>query len=226
MPNRVIVLVDGFNLYHALKGDKRTASKSKHKYNWRRYHKYKWLDVKKIAECFLQHGDEVTASYYFTAVHWGAEKAARHRHYIDALQAHSIETIEGEFKRRDITCRAEGGCGRVFVKREEKKTDVNIATFLLGLASEDAFDKVVLISGDNDLIPAIDWLKRLQPEKKLHVIIPISRYATDDLKDTLHMLGYTYSVMKEKHLKKSQMPNRIELDDKTILNPYQSNNEE
>ena len=94
---------------------------------------------------------------YFTALarHMEASRpgtVARHLRYIDALQATGVETALGHFKRRSVRCPI---CGRSFHRWEEKQTDVAIATRLAKAASAGACERLVLMSGDTDLVPAI-----------------------------------------------------------------------
>ena len=50
---KACVFVDGFNLFHAIDCN-------------RNFHKYKWLDLKKLAQAFLPHTDQLVDVYYFT----------------------------------------------------------------------------------------------------------------------------------------------------------------
>ena len=63
----VAVFVDGFNLYHAL--DDNPC-----------FHKYKWLDLAKLARCFVPQTDEIVQVFYFTAyATWAPEKVEKHK---------------------------------------------------------------------------------------------------------------------------------------------------
>ena len=53
---------------------------------------------------------------------------------------------------------------------EEKRTDVNIAIQMLEDAYEDRCDKLILVSGDSDLVPAVIRVRNLG--KKVLVYIP------------------------------------------------------
>jgi uncharacterized LabA/DUF88 family protein len=89
---------------------------------------------------------------------------------------------------------------------EEKQTDVNIAIQLFKLAIQEKYDKALIISGDSDLIPSIEAVKSIFPNKQVGVIIPIGRSA-ELLKQTCDF----YMRMKEKHLKASLLPDVINL---------------
>jgi uncharacterized LabA/DUF88 family protein len=56
---------------------------------------------------------------------------------------------------------------------EEKKTDVNIALDILKNAYKDNYDKAIIITGDNDISPALKEVKKEFPHKELVVIFPL-----------------------------------------------------
>lgn len=189
--NRIIVFVDGFNLFHAL--DK-----------YQKYHKYKWLDLSRLARCFVSKNEKIIDIYYFTALaNWSQEKVKKHRIYIRALDIKNVQIVYGEFRRRDKFCPL---CKRTFQTYEEKQTDVNIAIQLFELAIEDKYDTAIIISGDSDLIPSISAVRKTFPTKKIGVVIPIGRRA-ELLKQTCDF----HIKMKEKHLRSSLFVREIDI---------------
>lgn len=218
MRKRVIAFVDGFNLYHALDAsveDGRNADGTR-KYR-KPYAGYKWLDLQKICQCFLTKNEDLLKVYYFTALTtWSEEKMRRHRLYIYALESLGIRTIYGAFKEKDVFCTH---CKNVFVKREEKRTDVNIAIQLQGLAQKNMYDRALLLTGDSDLIPAVEWVRRQYPEKRISVIVPIGRPVTQHLR----AVANDHSKIKESHLQTSLLPGIIHLPGgKNIVSPFPS----
>lgn len=188
---RVAFLIDGFNVYHSLDFPKK-------------YRKYKWLDYSELAKCFITKTDKIVGIYYFTAyADWNPEKVKRHDIYIDALKHKGVEVVLGKFKMRDKWC---PNCKSWFKTKEEKLTDVNIAIHLFQLAHYDKYDRVFLLSGDSDLIPAIKSVKSTFPAKEVLVIIPLGRKA-EELKNEAD----EYRKLKEKHLLASQFPDEIDL---------------
>ena len=151
---RLVVLVDGFNLYHALDNLHRPQ--------------LKWLDL----WCLGQHlshpkSEELTAVYYFSAfANWLPDKAARHRVYVNALKARGVTIVLGKFKVKDRTCPS---CWHHWQGHEEKETDVNIAIAMLRLAQKDQFDRCILLSRDSDLAPAIRATRADYPLKTVTV---------------------------------------------------------
>jgi uncharacterized LabA/DUF88 family protein len=195
--NRIIFLIDGFNLYHALQ---RNSS----------YRKYKWLNYYKLAQCYITTKDKIVDVYYFTALaHWNPDKVIRHRVFIKASENAGVKIVYGEFKRKTRKCQI---CKKEYLSFEEKQTDVNIALYLFKLAVQDKYDKAFLISGDSDLIPSIETVKNTFPTKSVNVIIPIGS-RSESLKHTAdgHM------KMKEKQLQSSLFPDTITLPGDNIL---------
>ena len=188
---KVIFLIDGFNLYHALMEEKR-------------FRKYRWISLYSLAEKFITKKDKIEEIYYFTALTtWSAGKVKRHKIFIKAQELNNVKVVYGEFRKRDKKCHI---CKRIYQTFEEKQTDVNIAISLFQLAIKDKYDKAIIISGDSDLIPSIEAVKSTFPSKQIGVIIPIGRRA-ELLKKTCDF----YMKMKEKHLNYSMLPDIIDL---------------
>jgi len=195
---KVCIFIDGFNLYHALDGNPA-------------YHRYKWLDVSKMAKLFLPSNDELQKVYHFTAYPtWMADKTIRHKLYVQALKSTGVEIVLGAFRRRDLFCHAD--CKKRFQKWDEKETDVNIAVKLFQSAVRDEYDKAYIISGDSDLIPAIRAVKETFPAKQIGIIIPIGRPA-----ELLKNVADFHMKMKEIHLQTSQFPDPLILSPTTSL---------
>jgi uncharacterized LabA/DUF88 family protein len=55
---------------------------------------------------------------------------------------------------------------------EEKKTDVNMSVSIVGDAFTDSYDKAILITGDNDIAPAVVRVKKTFPNKEFLVVFP------------------------------------------------------
>lgn len=200
---KVIVLIDGFNLYHAL--DYFASGSNHHKFR-----RYKWLNLKKLASMFVFGKDTVEEVLYFTTIAtWDSGKAARHKLYIRALENEGVQVIYGEFKRRMKHCRL---CNGDFPSVEEKQTDVNIALYLLVRAIQQRYDKAIIISGDTDLLPAVKIVRSVFPAKQIGLVIPIGR-ASEDFKQ---QVDFHYK-MREHHLAKSVFPSPLTLQDGSTL---------
>lgn len=189
--NRTVVFVDGFNLYHSL--DRKSA-----------YYKYKWLDIKGLAESFLTRSHEILEVQYFTALatwHPDRGKVERHEKLIEVYRDMEIKIVKGVFRETTRRCKL---CKKVYIAHEEKRTDVNIAVSMLDLAYKGVYDTACLISGDSDLIPAIRKIRDNWPVKSFRLIIPIGRKA-DELKKACGGDRHAAQVT-EKHLAGNQLP--------------------
>ena len=200
---RVMFFIDGFNVYHSLQVY--DSTKRVHKYR-----KYLWVDFFALAEQFTRAQDIVAGVYYFTAyATWKPHSMKRHRLLIDALKNRGVQIVMGRFKDKDGYCKK---CGATFINKEENQTDVNIAVYLFKEALANTFDTAMLLTNDTDLVPAIHWLKKSYPTKKVGVLFPIDRWAVE-LKDACDF----WRKIEEKHLRKCQLPNEVHLPSGVVL---------
>lgn len=170
--SRIVFLVDGFNLFHAL-------DHSPSGPNPKRYNRYKWLSLTKLARAYVTSRDTIAGVYYFTTLAtWDPGKVAKHKLFIRANELEGVQVVYGEFKRKQKRCNL---CHKLFWTVEEKQTDVNIALKLFQLAVQDVYDKAIIISGDTDLLPAVKAVQSTFPIKSIGVVIPIGR-ASEDFK--------------------------------------------
>ncbi len=163
MTRRVVVYVDGFNLYYGLRSK-----------GWRRYY---WLDVRRLAENLLWPDQRLAAVRYFTARALAEPddpgKPDRQNVYLEALATRPDFHIHyGYFLLKGRRCQQ---CGATWQTYEEKMTDVNISVELLGDAQDDAFDTAILISADSDLSGPVYAVQRRYPEKRVVVAFPPDR---------------------------------------------------
>jgi hypothetical protein len=94
---KVAILIDGFNVYHALQEEQRLR-------------KYKWLDYNKLSRCYVTSKDQIVGVYYFTALaHWNRRKMEKHKTYLRALSTVGVKAVFGKFKDKDHKCRI---CGK------------------------------------------------------------------------------------------------------------------
>lgn len=200
---RLYFFVDGLNLWHAL--DYLEDAK-----DHGRYHKFKWLNLAKLAGCYVSHSDTILGVEYFTTlVTWDAAKLARHKLFIKAQENEGVLVTYGEFKRKDVRCKL---CRKTFHTVEEKQTDVNIALRLYELAVQDAYDRAIIVSGDTDLLPAMKIVQKAYPGKQIGVVIPIGK-RSEDFKNQADF----HHRMKEQHLQTSSFEDTVALKDGSIL---------
>jgi uncharacterized LabA/DUF88 family protein len=194
---RVIFFIDGFNVYHSLKENPL-------------YHRYLWLDYRALAERFTRRSDTLSRVNYFSAyATWKPHSMKRHRMLVDALRSRGVTVVMGKFKKKDMYCKI---CGASFKVREEKQTDVNIAVHLFREAVSDSYDTAVLLTNDTDLVPAIQAVKDTFPAKKIGVLFPIDRWATE-LKDVCDF----WRKIERRDLARSQFPDEVRLPSGVVL---------
>ncbi len=204
---RVIALVDGLNVYYSL--EKSIDGK---------YKKYKWLNLKKLLENFVNSDEELKQIYYFTALSKSSEKRKRHLTYLKALQSTGVKYEAGKIVLGPEYCAL---CKGTYQKPKEKQTDAKIIVSALGMTVHDDFDIALVVSGDSDLVPMITGARSLpvirngkpiMSDKKFRLIVPIGQRAVD-----LINVCDEHKKIDELHLKNSQFPSVIKLDNETFI---------
>jgi 6-hydroxy-3-succinoylpyridine 3-monooxygenase len=135
---------------------------------------HRWLDLDRYYG-LLRTDDDVQRIWYFTAVIQGP----RRRHQLTYLRALSstprVSIQHGRYKEKLVRCTV-AGCrytgSRAFHVPEEKRTDVNIAVQMLDDANQHQAERMVLVSGDPDLVPAIRTIKQRFPTIQAIVYVP------------------------------------------------------
>lgn len=196
--SRYCFCIDGFNVYYSL--------------NTRRFKKYKWLNYRKVAESIVKAEDNIAGIFYFTTfVDWKPNAVARHKQYIKALRSVGVDSVFGRFMQKKVRCHV---CGRYYKTREEKQTDVNIALHIICDGINDLYDRAIIISGDTDLIPAIEAVHKVATDKEIGVMFPLRRY-----NNSLEKAADFAMTMREKMLKRCQFPDKIKIGSIMIERP-------
>ena len=187
-PKRVIVYVDGFNLYYGMKSSK-----------WQRYY---WLDVCALSRHLVRSDQVLVGTKYFSArIARPPDKVMRQSTYLEAIEA--LPGIQIEYGRYRSDLEACTQCGHERFVDDEKMTDVNIAVQMLLDAADDRFDIAFLISGDTDLINAVCAVQN-RYAKQVWMAFPPNRTSpilADYAKGRVRI--------KEKMLRLSQMPTTV-----------------
>jgi hypothetical protein len=150
---RVIVYVDGFNLYYGcLQGTP-----------------YRWLDVGALCERMVPRDDVVGIKYFTAKVGprpWNPKRSVAQRTYFRALRTVPNLTLHfGHFLTFPISARLvkrpRRGPAYVQVwKTEEKGSDVNLASHLLIDGFRARYDLAVVISNDGDLKEPVEFVRQ------------------------------------------------------------------
>ena len=143
--NRAILYVDAWNLFYG------ALSRTR----------YKWLDLRAMAELMLPDHEIVGIKYYSALLleRPGEEhRLERQKTYLRALRTvPGLEIQFGQFRshvtRLPLADAADSDTPEMVqvLKTEEKRTDVNLATHMVHDAHCGAFDLAVLVSNDSDL---------------------------------------------------------------------------
>jgi uncharacterized LabA/DUF88 family protein len=170
MNERVTFYIDGFNFYYGLRNKKRNDR------NWQRAY---WIDVVKLFSQFLSSNQTLEKVIYFTASPLSQDKRNRQGAFLNAnrlLNGNRFEPVRGKYIQKVIQCPY---CKSAILKPEEKKTDVNIAIRMIGDCVDDTTDVIVLVSGDSDLLPSLEFIHQKYPQKKIRVYFPPTHFSAE-----------------------------------------------
>lgn len=146
---RVALFFDGKNFYSG----------------WREAAKGRRIDFTKLADWLVQraNGNVLWGAYYYTGVEdpnlGQTDPQQKLAGFLDMLETQPGFFVH-TFKRKigSITCSECGSENRYVV---EKEVDTTMVAHMLRLAATDAFDVMILMSGDADYAPAIEGVRSL-----------------------------------------------------------------
>jgi hypothetical protein len=169
---RAIIYVDGFNFYNGLmeKG----------------LSKFRWIDYFSLSKKITPSNYEPILVRYFTSrIKGDIEKHNRQHKYIISLEAHLGDKIDCQYGRFQTFpshckhCKAKPvyceNCSEEYIKPNEKKTDVNIATSMIMDCIEKNTECILLMSGDSDYEAALTQLHRIFPKIYRVIAFPPKR---------------------------------------------------
>lgn len=205
MIERVIVYIDGFNLYHGIKHSGLSL--------------YLWLDIHLFSQNLLFHSDQQLEKVrYFTAVIFpdpnDQDKERRQKDFLKATTLHgNVCVCYGSHRKKKIRCTK---CNSRFITTEEKRTDVNIAVKLLEDAQDNLYDTAFLVSGDEDLSSAVESINSRYSNKRVVVYFPPKR---ETRFSRLKKVTSHYRSVNRTILAKSQLPNPVTINNKLVWRP-------
>lgn len=194
MKPRSIVYVDGFNLYYgALKGT-----------SW------KWLDIQSYFDR-VRNEDDVSRIYYFTALVDGPRRSNQETYFRALRTLERVSIVLGKYKRREVRCSVRnwpfhGRSSFSGFRGEAHRCEHRPANAHRCL--EDNCDKLIVVSGDSDLVPAIRAVKRVDRKKQTIVYVPHrtpQRGAAKELRDAADR----NSSLPLKLIERSQLPKAV-----------------
>jgi uncharacterized LabA/DUF88 family protein len=176
-----IVLIDGYNLYHSLREIEKDHG-----------HRVRWLDVRKLSERLLNRLFPPTCPYphvfFFTAysTHKSAAHVERQKEYHQCLKRLGVTVVtDGFWTKKDVDLKHHFRDAPWFLRKYlvrrfrtletpmEKGTDVSLAAHLMHLGAQAKWACVV--SGDADLLPALELFQEVNPTVKLGLARPYKR---------------------------------------------------
>lgn len=196
---RIIVYIDGFNLYHGL-----DAFNIQH---------LKWFNPFELIKPFINpEKEELIGIRYYTAIaKWNAQKLARQGQLLAAWRALGVTVIKGRFSRKNISPKI---CTSKCWTYIEKETDVNLAIDLILGAVNNIYDTAILVSNDSDQSPTLNRIKA-EYNKSVRVIIPPNLNESGELKKITGKQGM--SNLKKIHFQHSQMEKEYRTENGILL---------
>ena len=216
---KLSIFIDGYNLYHAVD-------------NLKKPH-LKWANPRIFCKFFVNHKfEDVARIKFFTAFpkHKSFEVQARYKDFTDALKHYDIEVVEWNFKKKLVTINLDGQ-HHTKITHEEKESDVNIALAILEDAFEKTSDRILVITNDSDITPAIKMAREKNKELKINILTPplqktkqISNslyFASGNVgRDKKGQIFHNFKMIKEFMLEQAIMPDEIiDKDGKKIIIP-------
>lgn len=208
---RVTVYVDGFNFYYGLRTQKSIDKK------WQKSY---WIDLVRLFEHFLGENQKLEKVIYFTASPLNHEKSVRQSAFLNAnklINGDRFEIVRGKYLEKTIKCPK---CHYTIIKPEEKKTDVNISIRMVADCVQDKTDIIILVSGDSDLVPPIEFIQRNYPTKKIRVYFPPSISSSNLANNMMiHKGKIVYLQSNFNKFEESAMPEIVTKDGKSYTIP-------
>jgi|GEM_PF-3683974 len=211
MPNKskIIYYIDGLNLYFGLK-----------KRDW---DECNWLDIVKLCESNLPKDcdcDTLTVKYYTAKFEAHSAQGKAQDHFLQANEfihknTGKLHIIKGVHKDGSSWCDI---CQTDTPKKNEKKTDVNIAIDML----EDAVinpicDISVLVSNDTDLLPSIEAINRNKPNHRIVIFVPPTDKTNMDLQHSTKKDGQDNVISFHPHINRPYLS--CQLPEQIVINP-------
>lgn len=159
--------------------------------DWKKYY---WLDMLKLCNNYVDSSHQLQTINYFTATPLNIGKQTRQQAFLNAnnyINKGIFNVKLGKYILKDLSCQK---CFKPFQIPEEKITDVNIATQILGDCYLKKVDRVVLVTADSDLLPPLRFLLDEIKSVKVKLIFPPNNFSSD-----------LFNFMKERRQKVSFM---------------------
>ncbi len=145
MQERVMIFIDGANLFHGCN-------------NYKKGYK---LDLLKLRD-ELTAGKKLVDVYYYGSIPAkSSEKFAGQKRFLDMLCYNGFKVSAIPLRTHRVIVKCEYcGMENQTTEQVEKGVDIALATDLISFATDDQYDTAILVSGDYDYFRAIEEVQR------------------------------------------------------------------
>ncbi len=169
-------------------------------------YRIKKVSIAKIPSILLKEGEELFRIYYFDALPYlprnatqkNKENRKKKRDYLEAIRYIDRTFVElGKVRGKDTKCPK---CDNKFKVPVQKLVDVKMAVRLVALGMVKTVNKIVLVSGDKDMCPAVETVN----EAGTGVDVRLSYFDIDDrvktAKELIKLCSETIQITKDQLL--------------------------
>lgn len=160
---RVMVFIDGANLYGAIKEAYGIATNVK---------------VDKFAR-MVTDGRELVRTYYYNSPAPPTANQIQSQKYWDSLGwIDGLRPRQGRIMRKTINTKCPK-CHQDITLNSyiQKGVDTRIVVDMISLAQQDAYDVAVLVSGDSDLTETVEWIREHTKKKVENACVPCGAWS-------------------------------------------------
>lgn len=215
-----IAYIDGFNLYYGIIDKRNVVPPGETPFSKEKpWLDLLWCNLDSLLRSFNLPNVNLNKIKFFEAASYRADSMSRQQVYMNALS--TLETMKqdsfygGFYKERVAYCEY---CAGQNIYYTEKGTDVQLAVELLTDVLLKRCDSAIIVSGDNDLLPAYKKIKEIEPKFPLYVIFPPHRRSHEVIKT----VGQAFTRrLKYDRLKMYQLPDEIRNGDLIIKRPLE-----
>lgn len=145
MQERVMIFIDGANLFHGCS-------------NYKKGYK---IDMLKLRD-ELVGGRKLVSSHYYAAIpRENSSQFPAQKRFLDMLSYNSFNVTAVPLKTHRVTVKCDYcGMENHTTEQVEKGVDIALATDLISFAMDDQYDTAIIVSGDYDYFRAIQEVQR------------------------------------------------------------------
>lgn len=201
MTKRAALVIDGFNLYHAIDDLGENF--------------LKWVNLWRLGEIIIPSHTESLVSVTFCTAFYPGDfgKRIRHDKFNEALRMSGVDIVMGHYVHDDRDCPS---CKHTWQRPTEKQTDINVALSIFDGARRDAFDHGYLLSADSDQTATVSWFNKAFPNKDLTIVVPPQRKGSKSIRDKG---GRPKIQLNAHHLERALFRESVSSGARTVIRP-------